>query len=121
MRHDHVLVGAGAFVEVRPLVQTEGFGNVDLDVVDEVAIPDRLEQAVGEAERQDVLGGFLAQKMVDAEDLGFVECLVQEVVEGYRTGQVGAERLLHHHSGLLDEISIAQRGDDGARCLRGDR
>jgi hypothetical protein len=37
-------------------------------MVDEVAVPDRLEQAIGKAERQDVLGRFLAEKVVDAEN-----------------------------------------------------
>ncbi len=86
MGHDHVLIGAGAFVEVRPLIQAQRFGNVDLDVIDEVAVPDRLEKTVGEAERQDVLGRLLAQEVVDAENLGFVECFMYEVVERHCAG-----------------------------------
>ena len=69
MGDHHVLVGAGALVEIGPLIEAEGLGDVDLDVVDEVSVPDRLEQAVGEAERQDVLRGLLAEEVVDAEDL----------------------------------------------------
>jgi len=38
-------------------------------VVDVVAVPDRLEQPVGEPEGQDVLGRLLAQEVVDPEDL----------------------------------------------------
>ena len=48
-------------------------GRGDLDVVDVVAVPDRLEQPVGEAEREHVLDGLLAQVVVDAEDLVLVE------------------------------------------------
>jgi hypothetical protein len=66
---DHVLVRAGGLVEVRPRVEAQLLGDVDLDVVDEVAVPDRFEQPVGEAERQDVLRRLLAQEVVDAEDL----------------------------------------------------
>jgi hypothetical protein len=33
------------------------------------AVPDRLEQAVGEPEGQDVVNRFLAQEVVDPEDL----------------------------------------------------
>ena len=36
----------------------------------------------------------------------FVERLVHEIVELDRAGQVGAERLLHHHPGALDEVGI---------------
>ena len=47
----------------------ERLGDVDLHVVDVLPVPDRLEQAVGEAEGQDVLRRLLAQEVVDAEDL----------------------------------------------------
>jgi hypothetical protein len=59
---DHVLVRPGRLVEVGPAVQAEGLGDVDLDVIDEVAVPDRLEQAVGEPEGQDVERGLLPRK-----------------------------------------------------------
>ena len=49
--------------------EPEGLGHVDLDVVDVLPVPDRLEQAVGESERQDVLRRLLAQEVVDPEDL----------------------------------------------------
>ena len=41
-----------------------------------VAVPDRLEQAVGEPQREDVLRRLLAEEVVDAEDLLLVEDLV---------------------------------------------
>ena len=41
----------------------------DLDVVDELAVPDRLEDAVREPQREHVLDGLLAEVVVDAEDL----------------------------------------------------
>ena len=46
-------------------------------MVDEIAVPDRLEQAVGEAEREDVLRRLLAEEMVDAENLVLGEHLMQ--------------------------------------------
>jgi hypothetical protein len=42
-------------------------------VVHEVAVPDRLEDAVGEPKGEDVLDRLLAQIMIDAEDLGLIE------------------------------------------------
>ena len=38
-------------------------------------------KAVGETERQDVLGGLLAQEVIDAEDLPLPKGFVHEVVE----------------------------------------
>ncbi len=69
MGDDHVAVRAGLLVEAGALAEAERLGNVDLDVIDEVAVPDRLEQAVGEAEGEDVLRRFLAEEMVDPENL----------------------------------------------------
>ena len=81
MRDHHVAVGAGGLVEVAALGQAELLRHVDLHVVDVVAVPDRLEEPVGEAEGQDVLGGLLAQEVVDAEDLLLGEDLVQPGVQ----------------------------------------
>ena len=87
-------------------------------MVDEVAVPDRLEQAVGEAEGQDVERRLLAEEVVDAEDLVLVEHLVELRVERLRAGQVGAERLLHDDASPVDELGIAQRVHDVERGLR---
>ena len=69
MRDHHVAVRAGLFVKGGAFAEAQRLGHVDLHVIDEVAIPDRLEQAVGEAECEDVLRRLLAQEVVDAEDL----------------------------------------------------
>ena len=93
--HDHVAIGTGALVEVGALGQPERLRDVDLDVGDVVSVPDRLEEAVGEAEGEDVLGGLLAQEVVDPEDLVLIEDLVQPGIERHRGHIVGAEGLLH--------------------------
>ena len=67
----------GLLVERGPRPDRQGLGDVDLDVVDVLAVPDGLEEAVGEPEGQDVLGRLLAQEVVDTEDLVVVEDLLQ--------------------------------------------
>jgi hypothetical protein len=52
-----------------------GLGDRDLHVVDELAVPDRLEDAVREPQREHVLHGLLAEVVVDPEDLALVEVL----------------------------------------------
>ncbi len=120
VRHDHVAEGAGGLVEGRALLEAECLRYVDLHVVDVVAVPDRLEQAVGEAEGQDVLRGLLAQEVVDAEDLLLVEHLVQLGVERHGRGEIGAERLLHDDPAALDQIGVAEHVHDRQCCLRRD-
>jgi hypothetical protein len=53
---------AGGLVEADPLGDGERLGDVDLDVVDVVAVPDRLDHAVGEAQREDVLDALLSRR-----------------------------------------------------------
>ncbi len=73
VRDDHVAEGAGLLVKRGAAAETERFRHVDLHVIDEIAVPDRLEETVGEAEGEDVLSRFLAEEVVDAEDLVFAK------------------------------------------------
>src|SRR6202012_3787021 len=65
----------------------------DLDMVDMIAIPDRLENAVGKAQHQDVLYRFLAEIMVDPINLLLVHELLEFMVELLGRFQIGAEGL----------------------------
>jgi hypothetical protein len=64
---EDVADGPGGLVEVAPVLDPQRLGHRDLDVVDEVVVPDRLEDPVGEAEGDDVLDALLAQVVVDPE------------------------------------------------------
>src|SRR6266516_528122 len=85
---------AGPFVVVGARLDAERLRNRYLDVVDELAIPDRLEDPVRESQSEHVLHGLLAQVVIDAEDLSFVEVLLDHLLELTSRGEVVAERLL---------------------------
>ena len=68
---DHVAQAAGVLVVAAAPLDAEGLRHRDLHVIDVAAVPDRLENAVGEAENQNVLDGLFAEVMVDAVDLAF--------------------------------------------------
>ncbi len=96
----------------------------DLDVVDEVAVPDRLEHPVGEPEREHVLDGLLAQVVVDAVDLALVEDGAKLGVQLPRRGEVVAERLLDDHPHIRRLGAVQPRvsqlpGDDAEELRRG--
>jgi len=93
VRH-HVAERAGLFIETAALFDADGFGRGDLHVVDVIAIPDRLEEAVGKSNCQDALDGFLAEKMIDAINLLFVPNLEQSCVQRLGGVDVVTERLL---------------------------
>ena len=108
MVHHHVAVGARLFVEADALTDRKRLRHVDLHVRDVLPIPDGLEQAVREAEGEDVERRLLAEEVVDAEDLALVEGLVQRVVELHRAREIGAERLLHDDAGARREPHLAE-------------
>jgi hypothetical protein len=106
---DHVAERAGLLEESGAALDRQLLGHVDLDIVDVPAVPDRFEQAVGEAKREDVLHGLLAEEMVDPEDLGLVEHGVQALVERARRGQVVTEGLLDDQPGPFAETGAEHR------------
>jgi hypothetical protein len=69
----HVAQGSNGIVEAAPPLDPEILGHGDLDGLDPVAVPQRLEHRVVEPQKQDVHRRFLAQKVVNAEDLVFVQ------------------------------------------------
>src|SRR5262245_16522751 len=64
-------------------------------------VPQRLEQAVGKAQRHDVLDRFLAEEMVDPIDLMLLERLEDVRIERFGRRQVVAEGLLDHYPAPL--------------------
>ena len=121
MRDDHVAEGARFLIEAAPHLDRERLGDVDLDVVDVVAVPDRLEHAVGEAHRQQVLHRLATQVVVDPENPLLVEDRLQQRVQLARRGEVGAERLLGDHPRAGAEPELADRLDRLLERLRRQR
>ena len=72
----------GLLVELAARSHPDRLRRADLDVFDVVPVPKRLENAVREAEHQDVLDRLLAEIVVDAEHLGFAEGGQDLEVEG---------------------------------------
>jgi hypothetical protein len=90
----HVADRAGLVVVAAARAHAQALGHGDLHVIDIVAVPDRLEDAVAEAEDQDILHRLLAQVVVDAVDLLLAEDAQQVLVEFLRAGEIMAEGLL---------------------------
>ncbi len=103
-------------------------GHRNLDIVDEVAVEQRIEDGVGEAEIENVLGRLLAEVVIDPEHLMLREDRVHHGVERLGRGGVAPERLLDHHvtsagclSRSVGHSGAAEVGDGGTEKGRGDR
>ena len=112
---EHVAQHAHGIVVGAAMADGHFLGGGDLHVVDEIAVPYRLEDAVGEAEDQHVLHGFLAQVVVDAKDLVFGEDTVDGGVELAGGFQAGAEGLFDD-----DAAGAAILGGQPGGAKRGD-
>ena len=95
---EHVPQHAHRVVVRRAMAHREVLGRRDLHVLDVVAVPDRLEDGVGEPQHQHVLHRFLAQVVVDAVDLVLGEDFVDLLVQQPGGVEVGAEGLFDHHA-----------------------
>ena len=121
----HVAQRAGRFVEPGAQLYADGFGDRDLHMVDVVAIPDRLEDPVGETQHHDVLDRFLAEEMIHSIDLRFRQHLEDAGVERAGRAQIGAERLFDDDPAkavvlFLGETDGADVFDNRAEQLAGD-
>ena len=90
---------AGLLVVARAALDPHRLGDRDLDMVDHLAVPDRLEDAVREPQRHQVLDGLLAEVVVDPEDLVLGEPPLHGRTQLARRGEVVAERLLDDDAG----------------------
>src|SRR5271165_1262358 len=118
VRDHHVPIGSGLLVKGGSFAETQLLRHIDLNVVDEIAVPNRFEQPIGKTERENVLRRFLAEKVVDAENPVFVEYLVQSGIQRDRALQVGAEGLFHDDPRALDQARVSQQPYRGQGRVR---
>ena len=117
MIRDHIAKCAGGFIEPRAALDTDGFGDSDLNVVDMLTIPERLENTVRKSHQHDVLNGFFAEEVVHPINLSLGHTLAQLAVERFGGLQIVAERLLHHDTtptvrAFRDQACSAELVDD---------
>src|SRR5581483_5184852 len=91
---EHVANRPRALVERRPPLDPDRLRDRDLDMVDELPVPDRLEDPVREAQGEQVLDRLLAEVVVDPVNLVLLEVRQELAVQRARGGAVVAERLL---------------------------
>ncbi len=94
-----------------PILDTEVLGHRDLDRLDVVPVPDRLEHRVGEPEVEDLLDPHLPEVVVDPEELRLVDVLMQLLGERASRRQIMAERLLDDDPRVCRHARFRQAAD----------
>ena len=98
---NHVPERPGFLIIAAPAPDPIVFRHGDLHVVDVAAVPNRLEECVGEPEGEDVLNGLFSEIVVYPVDLGFLEILGEQQVQFTGRIEVMAERFFHNDSRML--------------------
>ena len=108
---DDVAQGSDGIVEMPPVLDPEVLGHRDLDRLDVVPVPDRLEHRVGEPEVEDLLDPHLPEVVVDPEELRLVDVLMQLLGERASRRQIVAERLLDDDPRVCRHARFGQAAD----------
>ena len=121
MARHHVAQRPRRIVKLASLLDANRLRHGDLDMIDVIAVPHRLEETVGKAEHHDVLHGLLSEIVVDAVGLALSEHAEDLAVERLGRAEIVAERLLNNHPSarslrLADEAGTTKFAHDSGEC-----
>src|SRR5450759_4012362 len=108
---DNVAQATGAFVKRASAFHAEILSQRDLDAGHEVAVPDRFEEGIGEAEIKDIHDRLLPEVVVDAEDRVCREQRQRDAVELPRGSQVATERFCDDDARLIGQTRSTEPFD----------
>src|ERR1700684_2028067 len=97
----HVPQTAGAFIKRSAVRHAEIFRHGYLDTGHEVAVPDRLQERIGEAEIEDVHDRLFSKEVIDAEDRIFRKHRARHLVEIPGRSEVTSERLFYNNARVV--------------------
>ena len=114
---DDVAQATGALVKRTATLRAKVLGQRDLHAGHMVAVPDWLEERVGETKVEDIHDRFLAEVVVDAEDCIFRERRQRNAVELTGRSQAASERFLDDDARLIGEPRGTEAFDHrGEQC-----
>ncbi len=105
---DHVADGAGLIIKGAPALDAEIFRHGDLHAFDMIAVPERLQNGIGEAEEDHVMNRLLPQVMIDAENRFLVESREQDAIERQCRNEVVSERFFDDDAGGVGAVGLGE-------------
>ena len=115
---NHVAQRADGVVEFAAVFDAEVLGHRDLHLGDAPAIPQIGKRQVSESQVLKANDRFLAEEVVDTQDLVLAQDRVQPGVQVAGRAQVVAERLLDGNPAVAQELGLAEVFDDGSEQRR---
>src|ERR1700681_35991 len=98
---DHVTDSPGVIVEITPPLDPELFCHGDLDTLNVMPVPDRLQEAVGEAKEQQIEDSLFTEVVVDTKDSRFRKHGMKSGIQLLRRGQIVPKGLLDNNSRIF--------------------
>src|SRR5439155_8772580 len=117
----HVANSAGLVVKTSAALYAEIFRHGDFHTFDVVAIPEGFDKGVGETEGKQVVNCSLAQVVVNAKDVGFIERPKQNLVQLLRRREIVPEGFLNDDARAGGTIRFRQVSHNGFEQNWGDR
>ena len=102
----HISQDTGLVIVIASSPHLDLFGNGDLNMIDIVAVPNRLKNGVPKAEHQHILDRFFTEVVIDSVDLIFTKGLVDRFVELFCGRRIGAEWFLDNDSAIAIRIDV---------------
>ena len=109
---DHIAQCSNRVIEGSPTLDSEVLRHRDLDASDVVAVPDGLEDRVGEPVHHQVLHRILAEEVVDAKDARFRVVTVDDLVQLGRACRVTPEWLLDNETPVTCQPGAGQTNNN---------
>ncbi|CAI8418180.1 MAG: Uncharacterised protein [Hyphomonas sp. TMED17] len=95
---NHIAQRSGLVVIVGPPFEAEIFSHSDLDMINCIAVPERLEQRVGKPQNHKVLNSFFAEIVIDPINLVFGKYGGNAFINFARRVEIGADRFFQNQS-----------------------
>ena len=116
---NHIADCAGLIIERASALNSKVLRHSNLYALDLIAVPERLQERVLEAEEDHVMHRPLAEVMVDAEDVLLVESPEQNPIERLRRGEVVTEGFFNDNASAVGTVCLGQLfHDDPEQCRR---
>src|ERR1017187_95925 len=98
---DHIPERARVFIITTPSFYPHCFGSGYLNMINIISIPYWFEECIGKSQGKYILYGFLAQAMINAENLFFVKKYGQHFVHFLSTFKIVTKRFFNNNPGTF--------------------
>src|SRR4030095_8042903 len=116
---NHIADCAGLIIERASALNTKVLRHSNLYALDLIAVPERFQNRILEAEEDHVVHRPFSQVMIDAEDVLLIEGAEQDLIKLLRRGEVVPEGFLNDNASAFGTVCLGQLfHDEPEQCRR---